>query len=139
MLLKLQRSTPSGNTLAGTLYIDGKYYCDTIENNSHKIQTGFYPVRLTQSPSWDEVLPLIDHVIGRSGIRIHPGNTAADSTGCILVGRRSDKDVQGHPLKEPRLLSSRKTFNPLRDQLLAIQRSHEPIFLEISKPLTFKH
>lgn len=131
MLLRLLRTTTHGNALCGQLYIDGKPFCDTIENATKAIPNGFYPVRLTQSPHWGEILPLIDRVIGRTGIRIHPGNTAADSEGCVLVGERA---ANKEPLKgnsEPRLLSSRKTFNTLREKLLAIQRSREEIWISV--------
>ncbi|MBQ0154158.1 MAG: hypothetical protein KBS70_05175 [Bacteroidales bacterium] len=124
MLLRLIRTKTNGSAQIGQLYMDGHLTCDTIENTNHIIPTGFYPVRVTHSPHFDELLPIIDNVPSRSGIRIHPGNTAAHSQGCILVGE--------YEAAHNRLLSSRRTFNPLRDQLLATQRSHEPIYLEIS-------
>lgn len=123
MLLRLERKQIHENTLRGRLFIDGVAYCDTIENASQAIPTGFYPVRITHSPHWDELLPLLDNVFGRTGIRIHPGNTATDSQGCILVG-------EWDPLNT-RLLSSRRTFNALRQQMLATQRSREGIWIEI--------
>ena len=89
MLINLIRNTPTGNAVTGRLIIDGRAVCDTLENADHIIPTGTYPVRLTMSPRFGEVLPLLDHVVGRTGIRIHPGNTARDSSGCILVGSLS--------------------------------------------------
>ena len=124
MLLQLKRQETIGNTLCGRLYVDGQSYCDTIENSVKAIPSGFYPVRITHSPHWGEILPLIDRVIGRTGIRIHPGNTAEDSEGCILVGEYDSLLT--------RLLSSRKTFNALRETLLAIQRRREEIWMEVT-------
>lgn len=124
MLLRLIRTKTKGSATIGQLYIDGHLTCDTIENTNHIIPTGFYPVRVTHSPHFDELLPIIDNVPGRSGIRIHPGNTAADSQGCILVGN--------YEAAHNRLLSSRRTFNPLREQLRTTLHAHEPIYLEIT-------
>lgn len=123
MLLKIQRRPSQGESQLGILRVDGRFFCHTLENNSCKIVPGFYPVRLTKSPLWGEVLPLIDRVIGRSGIRIHPGNTAADSQGCVLVG---EADGQ-------RLLSSRRTFTSLLETLRQAVRNREEIWIEVKE------
>ena len=125
MLLRLIRTKTKGSATIGQLYMDGHLTCDTIENTNHIIPTGFYPVRVTHSPHFDELLPIIDNVPGRSGIRIHPGNTAAHSQGCILVGN--------YEAAHNRLLSSRRAFNPLREQLRTTLHAHEPIYLEITE------
>lgn len=134
MLIKLIRNHPTGNAVTGRITIDGRYICDTLENAEKIIPAGTYPVRLTMSPRFGEVLPLLDHVIGRTGIRIHPGNTAKDSSGCILVGQAADNPDFEQSKPTPRLLSSRKTFNALRETLLTTQRNHETIFITITEP-----
>lgn len=136
MLIRLIRNQPQDGAVIGRLLIDGQHICDTLENEQTLIATGTYPVRLTMSPRFGEVLPLLDHVVGRSGIRIHPGNTSRDSSGCILVGEiPTDNllvDADDAP-REPKLLSSRKTFNALRETLLIPYREHETILISIEE------
>lgn len=147
MLLKLIRNKPNGNAITGKLLVDnGRTTMDTLENLQYAIPRGFYRLKLTYSPHFNELLPLLYHVIGyardphsgvpRTGIRIHAGNTIADTTGCILVG---DKSTLGIALKreksdkEQRLLSSRKRLNELREILYTNQTLHpyEEIYIEI--------
>ena len=55
------------------------------------IPTGRYQITATYSPHFNRTLPLLNNVPGYSGVRIHPGNTAADTDGCILVGENTAK------------------------------------------------
>lgn len=50
------------------------------------IPTGRYRVKATWSPKYQRMMPLVCDVPGWKGIRIHSGNDADDSSGCILVG-----------------------------------------------------
>lgn len=50
------------------------------------IPKGSYELKMTRSPKFGKVLPEILGVKGRSGIRIHSGNTVHDTRGCVLVG-----------------------------------------------------
>lgn len=86
----------------GKLYIDfsnnfdPEYFCDTLEDKVRfdgkkvygktAITAGKYQLSLTYSPKFKRILPLIDNVPNYSGVRIHAGNTDADTEGCILVG-----------------------------------------------------
>ena len=140
MYLKLIRNKPQGNAITGRLIVDdGQLTLDTLEPWQYAIPAGCYRLRLTYSPVFQEILPLLDGVLGyarqphngirRTGIRIHAGNTIADSRGCILVGSIYMGD-------KARLLSSRKALNELREYLLNYQKQnpHEEIYIEISKP-----
>lgn len=129
MLIKLIRNQSKGAAIFGRLFVDGAYFCDTLEHTQHAIPAGFYRVRITFSPRFQELLPILDGVIGRTGIRIHAGNTIAHTTGCILVGER-------HEAKGERLLSSRKALDRLRDYLMNYQKQNpnEEIYIEISEP-----
>jgi hypothetical protein len=65
---------------------------------------GTYAVRLTMSPRFGRILPLLIDVPGFDGVRIHPGNTAADTEGCLLVGTGRTEDT---------ITGSRDAFNAL--------------------------
>ena len=64
MLLKLIRNAPQGKALFGQLYVDGKSFCDTLENTDYAIPTGFYRLRVTFSPRFKIFLPILDGVWG---------------------------------------------------------------------------
>lgn len=85
----------------GKLYMNGEYLCDTLEPTRRDIgrgrpgkkvagrtaiPEGRYPVAVTFSPRFKRWLPLLLHVPCFEGIRIHAGNTARDTAGCILPG-----------------------------------------------------
>ena len=139
MYICLQRNQPQGNVLTGRLLIDDTFACDTLEHWQYAIPTGFYRVRLTYSPRFQEILPILDHVYGfareshdgtkRTGIRIHTGNTIEHTRGCILLGDRQEA-------KGERLMRSRKCLSELREYLLNNQKSNpnEEIYIEITQP-----
>lgn len=141
MLLKLLREPPKGNAICGTLLVDNRYFCDTLERADVAIPTGFYPVTLTMSPRFGEVLPLVGNVVGRTGIRMHAGNTVRDTAGCILVGVADFiyPPLNSDALPIPRLLSSRITLKRLCEVLLVNynnrkQNKYEAMYLEIVAP-----
>lgn len=145
MLLKLIRKKPQGNAICGELLIDNRWFCSTLERTDVAIPAGFYPVTLTVSPRFGEILPLIGNVVGRTGIRIHAGNYPRDTAGCILVGvantGNSDapspkNSTHNKQISTPHLLSSRRTLNKLREILLTNYndrktKRYEPIYIEI--------
>ena len=51
------------------------------------IPTGKYILTMDYSPKYKRAMPHVMNVKGFSGIRIHSGNTAKDSEGCILLGK----------------------------------------------------
>jgi hypothetical protein len=100
--------------------IDGAFECYTLEDvvrpNGEKVygQTaipeGRYQIKLTMSNRFKIVLPLLENVPNFEGVRIHPGNTAADTDGCILVGQTKTSNSIG---------SSRVAFDKLFSRLQA--------------------
>ena len=145
MRLTLKRIANRKDYCIGKLYINGKYFCDTLEDvdrglddsmtesevrelkikGKTAIPTGIYTVLLTYSPKYKKIMPLINNVKGYSGIRIHSGNSSKDTEGCLLVGKNT---VVG------RLTDSRNTYNALFKRLL--QKGSNKITIEIYRTYT---
>lgn len=68
---------------------------DTIENADFIIPAGTYPLRMTWSPKFKKLLPLIDEDLpDRDGIRIHRGTIPEHSTGCVLTNARGMNAIE---------------------------------------------
>tara|TARA_B110000046_G_scaffold61457_1_gene69068 strand:+ start:63 stop:467 length:405 start_codon:yes stop_codon:yes gene_type:complete len=101
--LLLIRDTFTKESTIGELFLNGERICDTLENpwidnqrNVSCIPQGIYPVRLRlprESATRDYIHLLVKDVKYRDYILIHIGNTAKDTSGCILVGLGSQQDV----------------------------------------------
>ena len=74
-------------TITGTAYV-----LPTLENAEFIIPEGKYELKMTYSPRFKKMMPLIGNVPGRSGIRIHGGNKPEHSTGCVLVSNPKDRE-----------------------------------------------
>lgn len=87
-MLTLVRFTRTETAVLGSLYLNGAFICYTLENAAKAIPAGLYNVQNSKSPKFKRELPLLfsKDVSASRGIRIHRGNTAKDSQGCILVG-----------------------------------------------------
>jgi Steigviridae/Suoliviridae L,D-carboxypeptidase/transpeptidase len=96
--LRLERTWCGLTCTIGTLSIDGANECFTLEDRVRPqgapkvpkqtaIPFGTYNVVVTPSQRFKRDLPLLENVPDFTGVRIHPGNTAEDTEGCILVGR----------------------------------------------------
>lgn len=123
MKITLKRIALKDTYTIGKLYIDGEYFCDTLEDkvrdlnkngvfdNVEKkiygetaIPYGTYNIKWTYSNKFKKYMPLIENVPSFAGIRIHSGNTNADTQGCVLVGE--NKAVG-------KVLNSKNTVNKL--------------------------
>ena len=101
MKLTLKRNFKGPDYTIGKLYIDGHYFCDTLEDtvrtSGEKIKgktaipAGDYKVIKSYSPRFKKILPEILDVPGFAGVRIHAGNTAKDTDGCLLLGLNKTK------------------------------------------------
>lgn len=106
MELTVHRRLLEANRTIGRLFVDGDYFCDTLEDadrgltqttsadeigrrkiaHETAVPTGVYTVIAARSPAKKRILPRLLNVPGFSGVLIHRGNTAHDTSGCILVG-----------------------------------------------------
>jgi len=95
MNLRVIREPSTVAATMGILLIDGVFTCWTLEDvvrpvkipGETAIPAGRYDVRLSLSQRFQKVLPEVLAVPGFTGIRMHAGNTQADTHGCVLVGR----------------------------------------------------
>ena len=137
MKLRVERLWKNPTYTVGRLYVDGKLYCNTLEDvvrdldkeakvpGKTAIPAGTYKVIFNWSPKFGRNLPRLLNVPHFDGILIHPGNTADDSAGCILVGKNTEVG---------RLTESRYTSDKLNVLIEDAQRHEEEITIEIVEP-----
>ena len=121
MKLTLKRIALRSTYTIGRLYVDGNYFCDTLEdtvrdlnkngkfdNGEKKIKGktaipyGTYEIKWTYSPRFKKYTPQLMNVPSFEGIRIHNGNSSTDTEGCLLLGENK---------KVGMVLNSRATIN----------------------------
>jgi len=127
MDIKIRRFEFGTTYTIGKMYIDGVYHCFTLEDkireakvqNATAIPYGTYTVVIDHSTRFNRDMPHILNVPGFEGVRIHTGNTSADTEGCILVGTTwAGKDFVGN---------SKIAFDPLFEKM----KKADQITLEI--------
>ena len=122
--------------LAGT---ENQYFCDTLEptwrdyaHGAYKVKgrsaipEGRYAVVISWSPKFKQWLPILlggpEFNKQWQGIRIHAGNTAKDTQGCILVGRNQ---------RVGEVLDSRKWLYELKQKIVEAKAKDEAVWLTI--------
>ena len=111
------------------------YLCDTLEpkwrdyaHGANKVKgksaipEGRYPVVITKSKKFGMWLPLLLGVPRFEGIRIHAGNTVADTQGCILVGEN---------LKKGMVLNSNKCLKRVKDKIVEAKETGEGVWIVV--------
>lgn len=94
MNLKIARDIFGSDFTLGGMSVNGVHHFFTCEDKVRDkkikgetaIPAGKYKVILTFSNRFQKVLPLLLDVPNFEGVRIHSGNTSADTEGCILIG-----------------------------------------------------
>ena len=74
--------------------------CDTMENADYLVPALVYKVAVTMSPKFGRLLPVLQQVPGRTGIRFHRGCRPEHSEGCILVSRADEQMITARFLAE---------------------------------------
>lgn len=114
MELTVHRQPTVDDITFGTLAVNGVFFCHTLEDaiRDHKllhetaIPAGTYTVIIDRSQRFQRMLPRLLNVPGFEGIRIHPGNTREDTSGCILVGdSRAAKSILASKVAFDRLMA----------------------------------
>ena len=119
LILTINREPTKNGATLGKMYINGEYFCETLEDPIRDkkidgdtcIPSGIYDVKLTMSSRFKRMMPLVYNTskltvenkgMSFSGVRLHGGNTAADTHGCPLVAYRrvNDHTIQGTAEKE---------------------------------------
>lgn len=152
MKLTLKRRYKGKEYTIGDLYVNGKKFCETIEDTDRgltsemsdseiadkkkhgvtAIPTGVYPVQMgivspkfknkSWATPWGGKLPRLSNVRGFSGVLIHVGNSASDTEGCLLVG---ENKVKGQ------VINSTEVFNKLMVELVSAWYRDEYISIEV--------
>ena len=143
MLIRLIRNQPKGSAITGRLVINGRFFCNTLERKGYEIPALCYPVRVTMSPKFRRLLPIVQNVPQRSGIRIHRGTKPQHSTGCILVVADNNNDNTDN-LRGNQLPAALKENIPFRSRDILISlRSNDRLCRTIASgtlsPLSSKH
>jgi len=132
--LKLERTWFTRTSTIGELYINGQFECYTLEdedklrqgkakvNGVTSIPFGTYDIDITYSPKYKRQMPLLKDVPGFTGVRIHSGNTAKDTEGCVLVGQTKGANFVGR---------SRRAYNALFKKLQKAKEDGKKIIIRI--------
>ena len=142
MNIELHRKWRKKGYSIGILYINGKRICETLEDEDRglswdmslskimekkvkgetAIPIGCYQVTWSYSPRFNKNLPLLIGVPGYSGIRIHSGNKAKDTEGCILCGRNTEAGA---------VTNSRYWTNKVNDMIQKAIKARESVSIDI--------
>jgi hypothetical protein len=134
-------------TTISRLYIDGHFECFILEDKDRglsqtmplaeivkmkipgvtAIPEGTYEVQVTYSNRFGKDMPLVVNVPGYDGIRIHPGNYAVDTEGCLLPGTGVSLDM---------VTNSRIAFEAFFHKLLAALKVGK-VMLTIERKISF--
>lgn len=132
MQINILRTTFTNASTIGKLSVNGSFQCYTLEDKVRPdgekvfgqtaIPAGEYKVIVNMSAHFGQEMPLLLNVLNFEGVRIHSGNKAADTEGCVLVGATVGDDFIGQ---------SRAAFNELFPQIQAAFNDGEEILLTI--------
>jgi len=152
--LKIKRTIFGSTYTIGEWSVEGMPFCQSLEDTDRgltkdmslaqikKIKVygktcipyGRYEIRLTQSPKlsskpyskeFNGLVPELIDVPGYSGIRMHPGNSSADTDGCLLPGENRTPG---------RLVNSTIAYTDLmRYYLVPAHKRGQKMYIDITK------
>lgn len=135
MQIVIERGLSGTACTIGKLYLDSVFFAYSLEDVDRKLEAGGkkikgetaiprgnYKVTIDFSNRFQKQMMHVLDVPGFEGIRIHAGNTAADTEGCILLGKvRSDNAV----------FNSRDAVNALFEKVRTALDAGQPVTLEV--------
>ena len=137
MKLRLVRENSGDETTLGDLFMDGIWFCKTLEDRDRRLEAGgvkvpretaiplgTYPVIIDFSNRFQKLMMHVLDVPQFAGIRIHAGNTHLNTEGCILLGEDVDRDV---------LVHSRVAVNRLQHEVAQALDRAEAVNLTIER------
>ena len=137
MELTVRRCWKEGDATVGDLLVNGEWACYTLEDEVRgtadniaevkipgktAIPAGRYQVLVTFSQRFQRMLPILLDVPSFSGVRIHSGNTASSTEGCLLIG-------EVHEFGQ--ILRSRAALNALLPKIGAALSAGEGCWIEV--------
>ncbi len=141
-MLHLTREIATPDVTFGKLFVDGVWQWWTLEDplmrdgvkipGQSAIPAGSYRVTMSLSQRFGKIMPGIERVPGFAGVRIHAGNTPADTQGCILVGG-------GLNVKQSRLLHSRTARDAVYAAIRGAINSGRQVWIEVVDPAERRH
>ena len=121
----LQRTRRKGKAVVGKMTIPFSRFpvkddeqdatVATLENADYIIPAGTYHLARTWSPKFKKLLPIVEDVPDREGIRIHRGSIPEHSTGCILTDMTGQAMLDVLFNRIENYFSDEETFIDVRD------------------------
>lgn len=132
MKLQVKRKWRTEDSTIGEFWINGTKFCYTLEDTVREpgvkvkgqtaIPEGTYKVIIDKSARFNRLMPHILDVPMFEGIRIHAGNSCADTEGCILLGMTREKNLIGQ---------SRLAYNQFFERLKLAIAAEEEVTIEV--------
>jgi len=139
MHIRVMREPSINDTTLGSLFIEDHWQCHTLEDvirprgekvrSKTAIPPGCYRIILTMSNRFKKIMPEVLNVPMFTGIRIHSGNTAKDTAGCLLVGQTRSVETRS-------IGRSRAAYTALMLKLTAALKAGDTIDITYVNPLT---
>lgn len=122
MKIKVIRRLKGYNCVTGDLYIDGLWFCNTLEPIDRGLLKSMTKEHIKELKVYGKTaIPIGEYKVlfepnrisildvpCYTGVLIHAGNTAADTKGCLLVGFRKDRNM---------IIRSRDALQLLKDKV----------------------
>jgi hypothetical protein len=109
MELNLNRFWFTEESTIGTVMVNGHFECFSLEDEDRKLEDGGekipketaiprgrYKIVVDKSGKFNRLLPRLLDVPLFSDIRIHSGNKAIDTEGCVTVGQSAEANYVGY-------------------------------------------